>query len=61
MTAYFYCCPMPLDVSSVVHPANWERILRTYSPRTFSDTWLTLVSELVREHVRRGAFPMKPS
>ena len=61
MTAYFYCCPMPLDVGSVVHPANWERILCTYSPRTFSDTWLTLVSELVQEHVRRGAFPMKPS
>jgi hypothetical protein len=61
MTAYFYCCPMQLDVGSVVHPGNWEQILRTYSHRKFSNTWLTLVSELVHEHVRREAFPMKPS
>ncbi len=48
---------MPLDAGSVVHPGNWDRILRTYSHQTFSNTWLSLVSELVR----REAFPAKPS
>ena len=61
MTTYFYCCPMPLDVGSVVYPSDWEHILRNYSHQTFSCTWPVLVSELVHELVRREMFPTKPS
>ena len=58
MTAYFYCSPVALDVGSFVNPGDW---LSTYNHRTFSNTWIVLVRELVFELVRREQFPMKPS
>ena len=51
MTAYFYCCPISLDVGSVVRPGDWARILRTYNRQIFSGTWFVLAGELVYEIV----------
>ena len=53
MTAYFYCCPEPLDMGSFVDPGEWGRILRTYNHQMFSDAWIVLVGDVVYEIVRR--------
>jgi hypothetical protein len=59
MPDYYFLCPYPLRVGSIVEPGNWGRILRRYTPGN-ANLWL-IVKEQVYEQIRREQFPALPS
>ncbi len=58
MDELYHCCPIPLEIGSVIKPGNWGRVLHLYNSKQVN---FVLMREYMLEAYRQNEYPDKPS